>query len=378
MSADELPAIATRARAWLFEAALPLWATAGFNPGTGFFVESLDGEGRPSTEPHRVRVQARQTYVFMEAGRLGWPGPWRDLATAGLRTLLGPARAEGGASGFRIDAEGVLVDARRDLYDQAFSLFALAHARALDPVAVDGRIGEILAYLDTQRAPGGGFLEGDIDPWPRRQNPHMHLLEAGLALTAAGAPQGQELLEEVGTLFAKVFYDPHSGSLSEYYADDLMPLPGDRGALVEPGHHCEWAWLLDGVWRRGGPDFTSQADRLWAHALRHGLERGILIDEVLRTGQATASTARLWPQTERLKAALVRWERQAPGAGPAEILAAFEGLFGFLEGAPPGLWHERRFADGRVQDGPSPASSLYHLTCAISELVRAAGGPRPV
>ncbi|HEX5264639.1 MAG TPA: AGE family epimerase/isomerase, partial [Phenylobacterium sp.] len=119
------------ARAWLFDAALPRWSDGGFNAPSGFFVESLDLQGQPSSSPHRVRVQARQTYVFMEAGRLGWSGPWRDLASAGLSTLLGPARAEGGAAGHLIDAHGQLIDSRRDLYDQAFSLFGLAHARSL-------------------------------------------------------------------------------------------------------------------------------------------------------------------------------------------------------------------------------------------------------
>ena len=376
MWTDDLAAAAERARDWLFDAALPLWATAGFNARTGFFVESLDGEGRASTETHRVRVQARQTYVFMEAGRLGWAGPWRDRALAGLGALLGPARAEGGASGHRFDAGGVLVDARRDLYDQAFTLFALAHARPLDPGAVDARIGEILDYLETQRASAGGFLEGEIAPVPRRQNPHMHLLEAGLALTGAGVSRGQALVDESARLFGAVFYDPKTGSLGEYYGDDFAPLAGDEGAVTEPGHHCEWAWLLDQLRRRGGPDLSVPADRLWAHAIGHGLHGGILIDEVLRGGGARTATSRLWPQTERLKAALARWERRAPGAGPEEMQAAFEGLFSFLSDGPRGLWQERRFADGRVQDGPAPASSLYHLTCAISELLRVAGATR--
>ena len=32
---------------------------------------------------------------------------------------------------------------------------------------------------------------------------------------------------------------------------------------------------------------------------------------------------------------------------------------------PDGTWHERRNADGRFIAGPSPASSLYHLTGTI-------------
>lgn len=376
MISETLGACARQAKAWLFDEALPVWAEAGFNPASGYFVESLDKAWRPSTETHRVRVQARQTYVFMEAGRLGWSGPWRELAMAGLDALLGPARAEAGAAGHRINDEGILCDARRDLYDQAFSLFALAHARPLAPEAADRRILEILDFLETQRLPAGGFFEGEIIPKPRWQNPHMHLLEAGLALKAAGAPGWQMLLDEVAHLFETVFYDPATGSLGEYYADDLQPLAGPDGDIVEPGHHCEWIWLLDHLRKQGGPDFTAQSDRLWAHATTHGLKRGVLIDEVWRKAGPKSLSTRLWPQTERLKAALVRWERSPDPATYAEIQPAFDGLFGFIAGAPRGLWHERQAADGRFKDEPAPASSLYHLTCAISELLRVAGRQR--
>ena len=81
------------ARAWLFGSALPLWAAAGFDPKTGLFQEKLDRDGHAVPGPRRVRVQARQLYVFAQAGRLGWSGPWRGRALAGLATLAGPAKA---------------------------------------------------------------------------------------------------------------------------------------------------------------------------------------------------------------------------------------------------------------------------------------------
>jgi mannose-6-phosphate isomerase len=201
----------------------------------------------------------------------------------------------------------------------------------------------------------------------------MHLLEAGLALKRAGSDRGQGLLDEVSDLFGRAFYDPETGALGEYYTDDLVPLAGEPGWVTEPGHHCEWVWLLDDLRRQGGADFSAEADRLWSHALQHGLKRGVLVDEVLRSGGAKALTTRLWPQTERLKAALVRWERGNEPSNVDEILCAFEGLWSFLSAAPEGLWRERQHADGRFRDEPAPASSLYHLTCAFSELLRVAG-----
>jgi mannose-6-phosphate isomerase len=369
MSVEGLKARAAAAREWLFDAAFPLWAEAGFDPLNGLFHEKLDLAGRPVPAPRRLRVQARQVYAFTEAGRLGWTGPWRERAEAGLALLLGPARAEGGGFGHLLDDRGALIDGRRDLYDQAFGLFGLAKGRSLDPARADVRIGEAMAYLDTQHGPAAGFMEGEIKPSPRWQNPHMHLFEAGIALHEAGAPRGVELARESAAMFDRYFFDAENGALGEYYNDDLTRAAGDVGRLTEPGHHCEWIWLLD-RWRRvSGEDRSAKADRLWAHVAAHGLARGVAIDEVMRDGAVQTASARLWPQTERLKAALVRFEAGGP---VGDVEAAFDGLQRYFEGLRPGLWRDRMASDGAFVDEPAPASSFYHIVLAYSELLRVA------
>jgi mannose/cellobiose epimerase-like protein (N-acyl-D-glucosamine 2-epimerase family) len=39
----------------------------------------------------------------------------------------------------------------------------------------------------------------------------------------------------------------------------------------------------------------------------------------------------------------------------------------------PGAWRDKYRPDGTFVDEAAPASSLYHIVAAISELVRAAG-----
>jgi mannose/cellobiose epimerase-like protein (N-acyl-D-glucosamine 2-epimerase family) len=370
MSVEGLKERSAGARAWLIESALPLWAGAGFDADTGLFQEKLDRHGNPVAGPRRVRVQGRQLYVFAQAGRLGWSGPWRERALAGLATQLGPAKAADGGVGHLLDARGRLIDDRRDLYDQAFGLFALAQARTLDPERADARIGEVFGYLATQRGPNGGYLEGEIKPSPRWQNPHMHLFEAGIALHEAGSPHGLPLAKEIAGLFDRYFFDAENGALGEYYNDDLSRAPGDIGRLCEPGHHFEWIWLLD-RWRKvSGEDRSGPADRLWTHATTNGLADGLAIDEVWRDGGARTPSARLWPQTERLKAGLVRFERSGDDRDAAAAASAFDGLMTYFAGLKPGLWRDRRGADGQFIDEPSPASSFYHIVLALSELFR--------
>jgi mannose-6-phosphate isomerase len=364
---------AADAKSWLFDAALPLWAEAGFDPATRLFREGLDASGGSSKGPLRVRIQARQTYVFAEAGRLGWTGPWRALAAAGLDALVEKCPTEGGPVGHLLDETGVLIDGRRDLYDQAFALFGLAHTRALDPRRADTAIDRIIGYLETQRGTNGGFLEGELKAWPRRQNPHMHLLEAGMALAEMGSPHGLPLAAACVELFDRVFFDTETGSLGEYYDVDLSRAPGELGRIAEPGHHFEWIWLLD-RWRRlGGADREEACLRLWAHAVAHGLNGPVAIDEVWREGGAKTQTARLWPQTERLKAALVLFETTKDRQYLDAIQEGYLGLRLYLDDVKPGLWRDRLSNHLDPVEEPSPASSLYHITLAMAELIRLFG-----
>ena len=84
------------------------------------------------------------------------------------------------------------------------------------------------------------------------------------------------------------------------------------------------------------------------------------------------ASARLWPQTERLKAALVRFERGGDAADAAAAVMAYDGLSTYFAGLKPGLWRDRRGADRCFTDEPAPASSFSHIVLAQSELVRVA------
>ena len=73
-----------------------------------------------------------------------------------------------------------VIDAHRDLYDHAFILLALASAARLLPAPpLRQEALDLLGYLDARFAhPLGGYVEVLPPTLPRRQNPHMHLLEA--------------------------------------------------------------------------------------------------------------------------------------------------------------------------------------------------------
>lgn len=369
--------LADDARRWMFEAAAPLWATAGRHP-EGLFAERLDITGTPDDAPRRLFVQARHVFSFCAMGRLGWTGPWRDLAGATVDYLLAHGRRPDGLFIHRFATDGTVLDARADLYDQAFMLFCLAHAgRALgrpELFHVAERHAEALEAA--WRHPAGGFVEPDMPRAHRQQNPHMHFLEAFAALHAlAGGQRWADRAEDMAALGRDRFIDPHAGAVREYFTDDLQPAPGLDGTIAEPGHCFEWAWLFEGTSARGVPD-ADISDRLVAFARRHGIDpaRGVAIDAVLTDGTLHKATARLWPQTERLKAALARLRRTGGEEEAAEARRAYAGLKLYLAMPVPGTWQDVMSPDGSFVPMPAPGSSLYHITCAMAELVETVEG----
>jgi mannose-6-phosphate isomerase len=359
---------AERARAWLFDDALPVWAEHGANPRGGFH-DRLGADLTPIGERMRLRVQARQTFVFAEAGRLGWEGAWGPLVEHGLAFLLHRARDEAGLVRSEFDPDGGPTAPGPELYDQAFALFAYAQAfRALgDQRAREAALG-LHDALAPFSHPRGGYRE------PTRAglgaNANMHLFEAVLTwaeLDANGPWAG--VADGLARLCAERLVN-EEGALREHFDDDWRPAEGARGTLTEPGHHYEWAWLL----RRSGRPAAELAGPLCRRAERAGVDpaRRVAINEVDVEGHAVDGQARLWPQTERLRAAVaLTKDGGAEWEGPA--VEAFDSLFAYIEPAPPGLWYDLMDEDGRIAPEPSPASSFYHVVGALSELIREYG-----
>ena len=147
MAAASLQTLSAAWKRWLFDDALPLWASTGVDSASGAFEEAIGWDGRPVSAPLRARVQARQVYVFAIAGALGWPGPWRERMAGGLAFIAHYERPDG-LYRSKVNPDGSPLDDTAALYDQAFFLFAAAMAaRALPERAAELEAGA-LAHLD--------------------------------------------------------------------------------------------------------------------------------------------------------------------------------------------------------------------------------------
>ncbi|AXS40642.1 AGE family epimerase/isomerase [Breoghania sp. L-A4] len=206
----------------------------------------------------------------------------------------------------------------------------------------------------------------------------MHLLEAALAWDeAGGGPRWAALADEIMELMLDRFIDHSTGGLLELFDGHWRALANDADRHVEPGHQFEWAWLaLRWARKRDRPDAIVAARRLFAIAEAHGIceDRKVAMLELNDDFTPRRRIARLWGQTEWLKAAL-KMARCSAGAEKehyhAAALSAVKAMELYLTDTPKGLWRDKLEDTGAFVDEPAPASSLYHIVCAVSELVSA-------
>lgn len=376
-------------RSWLFDTVLPFWTTTGVDAAKGGFVERLDLDRRPADDDYkRLRVQARQIYVFSHAHVMGAPGAPLAVAEAGFdwMTEKGWDRAIGGWHHLLTRA-GDPLDRRKDFYDHAFVAMACAWLhRAGGRGAPLDWARRTLDLLDRGAADpaAGGYQEvvpppgsGETPPLPRRQNPHMHLLEALLALhDADGGREWMQRARRIVDLFLSRFLDPATGTLGEFFTADWRPAPGREGTVREPGHHFEWVWLLHHYHSRTDDERVLEpADRLYRFALDRGIDRApgmvpAAFDEVDPAGTVLAGTKRLWPQTEAVKAHLARAEFLDDRDAAARARADLAMLFRHYVGADHAVWRDQLSRDGEEVSTHIPASTLYHLFLCMAEAVR--------
>jgi mannose-6-phosphate isomerase len=331
----------------------------------------------------RVRSAARQIYVFADAPTRGFgTASHLSIAEAAFERLHRAAWIDGAEPGYarvinRID--DTAIDTTRDLYDNACVLLALgALYRATRRPVYRQRAALLLEAIDgTLASELGGWREDNLAVLPRRQNPHMHLFEACLFLAeATGEPAYFARLDTILELLERRFM--RDGLLHEFFGPGWELARDFTSHRLDPGHMCEWVWLLSGYSRLTGHDMTAIAESLLEAARRLGPAGGaFMVDEVDATGRPLRNCRRLWLQCEWMKAFHVSGQILGPAAALANADALAERILAvYLADTPFGTWRDNFDLAGRFIAKSIPASSLYHLWTAIAEIARNSPSPK--
>lgn len=372
---------ADRLQHWC-KTALKGWHETACDPRGGF-AEFRRPDGSPDFDhKRRVRVQFRLAYVYALAAHLGWydnakiasDHAWDFATSAGF---AGADHISGGADkgcAHMVAGDGSLLDPFRDSYAQAFIILAGAwRYRAFDSESALSTAQATLGFLNTHLlSPYGGWEEGlPLPKTPRRQNPHMHLFEAMLALyEATQNPAYIKEARSIHRLFEAHFFDKSSGAVLEFFEHDWAPY--EDGGPIEPGHMMEWAWLLSEYSRLSG---TAQSDNI-AALYQGGMELGFnaktafLVDSCDFNGDPVSGTFRSWPQTELVKASVSIALSGDHNVIP-NITRTIERMFEtYFATETSGGWHDKLDAEGQIIDGPMQSSTFYHIICMAAEVER--------
>ena len=365
---------------WCKHDALPLWGKYGVDKSGGFY-ETLNYDGSPDLSvKRRVRVQARQCYVYSLAITKEWFAPskciadhgWAFLSQQGLKggDHISPDVFNGCAH--LLNSDGSLHDGTRDTYAQAFLLLSSAwrYRASSDAHALETLYATTSFLNENFRSKFGGWAEDCQQSLPRRQNPHMHLFEAFMAaFEATNDKLFLELADEIFELFKSNFYNLRHQCLLEYFNEDWSPTD-PTVARIEPGHMMEWCWLLEWYGRLRDRHVSQYVDALFKSAIENGLnpDTGFLINEYRLDGSISDGSSRLWPQTEFIKACIARYRLGHSDALP-QAARVIERLFQtYLTTPLLGGWHDSLDDKGNVNSSQMPASTFYHLACVVNEV----------
>jgi mannose-6-phosphate isomerase len=362
--------------------ALPFWASNGFDERHARFFERLDWNGNPlPSVAYRALVQARQIYVFAHAAVIGWFPEGAKVAETGMVSLLRDFRFKSSKHTgfiFSVNRDSSINSEVFDTYTHAFVLFAIAWVYRLNGERHLLSIAdEIIDFLDSclqDNINQGLFSVFPVTDQDKRQNPHMHLLEAYLALEAVAPGRGYiERATKLVGIFKKYLFHVHHKVLLEYFAADWTPHtdPWKRN-VFEPGHHFEWIWLLDQYAKLTGENFDFWCGPLNENARVHGVTKsGLIYDELDVEMRVLKSSHRVWPHTEAIKSSVSRFL-----AGDSEALnfaaQMVQSLTENFLGKPFDCgWIDHITSEKIPIVDFVPASSLYHIFLSAVELSRA-------
>ena len=360
-SQPELTALFAAVQQHFREVIVPLWQGLGWNAELALPYEALDAEHRP-LPPQRYRAMAcaRQLYLF--SSLIGEPAvpTAQDRAAALFRSLQQHFHdAEHGGWFYSIDAYGLPLDQRKDLYTHAFIIFACAHywAKVREPL-VESVLNAALEVVAVRFATDDGLYEASLDrDWSSLesgplQNPLMHLAEAFLATLAVREDAGvQTALGRLCDALQRRFIDRQHGVMME------KPL-GAVDNWFEPGHQFEWFFLLESSPQLKGTLLHSALERAFVYAEQAGVDpqTGTVSGMLDINGTVRDGTQRIWAQAEYLRALTLR-------PGSQELLGrqlnALQQRF-----LHAGGWYECLDAAGTVSRRDMPSTTPYHLaTC---------------
>jgi mannose/cellobiose epimerase-like protein (N-acyl-D-glucosamine 2-epimerase family) len=367
----------------LFLRWVPKWYDAFIDQERGGVYERVGHSFKPVlTGQRRLLTLCRQIAIYSDCVSREANRNFRPDLEKLFDHMLGYFYRENGRWIFSINDQMDALDESEDLYSYAFVIFSLAHYyRATRDKRAQELALSTLSRLDHAfrmpelkglaegLAPDGSFQKEK----PRRHETHMHLFEGCLFAYEIFQDEAFRIMaDEMADLFTSYFFDMEGVVLSEYYTDTLKPVASQGHIITEPGHYCEWIWLLKkhaGI--LGDKEFYDPVcKKLINFANKYGWDEdyGGIYDELDPEGNVVRDTKRIWPFTEALKANVLMLDVKTMDKNFIKQRLS-EMLKTFLENymSERGFWTEWLDRNLQPQTDYMPGTTPYHVYFGITE-----------
>ena len=349
---------------------LPFWMDRVVNPADGAFFGSLTNDLVIDRSAERgALLTTRILWTYAAAYRQYLDPAYLGMAARAYADLLAHFK-DREHSGFywSIAAGGTVLRDRKQVYGQAFAIYALAEYHAasglrepLDHAIATFRLIERHARDDVQ----GGYLEAFARDWapiadqrlsavdlnePKSQNTHLHVMEAYTNLLRvwpdAGLRRAQTALLEI--MLGRIVH-PATGHLGLFFATDWTL----RSAKISYGHDIEAAWLLaQAAEVLADPALTARIQPLAVKIAGATLAEGVDADGgVFNEGGpsgVTDTNKEWWPQAEAVVGFLNAYQLSSQDRFLQAALRSWDFIEQRLIDRAHGEWFRGVTRDGQV------------------------------
>lgn len=363
----------------------------------GGFYGRMDGYGNLDKKADKgIILNARLLWTFASAGLFSKKN--RDLelmADRAYQYLVNCfADLKNGGFYWTVDYKGKVVDTTKQIYAQAFAVYALCAyydlnqkaeslklawdtVRLIELYARDQEYEGYFNVYDEEWAPieSAALSEKDI-PADKIMNTHLHILEAYTKLYVTDPnPESKSLIQYIVDIYSKKIFNSGTGHTIIYFDRVWKPLTKE----ISYGHDIESSWLMMEAAESLGMEpiinsTSSISMELAAIILKVGRdEKGGIYEKTDPLGEEIEKDKHWWPQAEAVVGFMNAFQISHQVKYLDASKASWEYIKNYFKDYKKGEWHWLINENGSPilsQDKAGPWKAPYHNVRMCLEVLK--------